>query len=158
MGRYIYSANGDFDGKFWFGVQPSEDCEDIYGFTRTPIEDEEGEDSESWADVWQDDAERVRKALDEQFELAKIPKKERQYDFDSTTDIGNYVWDYLGEYFLQTTPAEPNDTGYFMGDGRPTLYPKNKWQTLAMARVELGLMALNDIRKHGECNWTIDLM
>lgn len=157
MGRYISSANGDFDGKFWFGVQPSEDCEDIYGFTRTPIEDEEGEDSESWADVWQDDAERVRKALDEQFELAKIPKKERQYDFDSTTDIGNYVWDYLGEYFLQTTPAEPNDTGYFMGDGRPTLYSKDKEQTLAMARVELGLMALNDIRKHGECNWTIDL-
>ena len=157
MGRYINSANGDFDGKFWFGVQPSEDCEDIYGFTRTPIEDEEGEDSESWADVWQDDAERVRKALDEQFELAKIPKKERQYDFDSTTDIGNYVWDYLGEYFLQDTPAIPKDTGYYMGDDKPTLYPKDKFQTLAMSRVELGLMALNDIRKHGECNWTIDL-
>ena len=157
MGRYISSANGDFDGKFWFGVQPSEDCEDIYGFSITEPDDNDDYEP-TYADAWQDDGERVRKALDEQFELAKIPKDKRKYDFDSTTEIGSYVWDELGDYFLQDTPAKPNDTGYYMGDGKPTLYPKSEWQTLAMARVELGLMALNDIRKHGECNWTIDLM
>lgn len=157
MGRYISSANGDFDGKFWFGVQPSEDCEDIYGFSITEPDDNDDYEP-TYADAWQDDGERVRKALDEQFELAKIPKDKRRYDFDSTTEIGSYVWDELGDYFLQDTPAKPNDTGYYMGDDRPTLYPKSDWQCLAMSRVELGLMALNDIRKHGECNWTIDLM
>lgn len=157
MGRYYYSANGDFDGKFWFGVQPSEDCEEVYGFSISEPDDNE-EYEATYADAWQDDDKRVREALDKQFDIVNVPKDKRRYEFDSTTEIGSYVWDELSDYFLQDTPAKKGDTGYYMGADKPTKYAKGDDIALAMARVELGLCALNDIRKHGECNWTIDLM
>lgn len=155
MGRYIYTANGDFDGKFWFGVQPSTDCEEIYGFENEPQVDDDGDECVSYTDVWQDDEEAVRKALDKQFELAKIPKDKRKYEFEDSGEIAKYIWEDLLEYFMQETPANPKDIGYYISDDK-TMYPKSNEQVLAMARVDLGLSALNDIRKHGECLWTID--
>ena len=153
MGRYYYCNSGR-EGKFWFAVQPSDDPKTIYHMDEIEPDDEWDEESgysESYADYESDDAESIKKHLDEQFDILGVPKEERKYEME---DVGKYVWDDLCKYYLteeQTKDKDGNtNIGYAMGDDI-TLYPISKEKELAASRVQLGLNIYNEIINEGEC-------
>lgn len=148
MGRYYSTANNDFDGKFWFGVQPSDDPERVFGMKPT------GGD-ESYTDYYLDDndSQSVMNELDKQFSKMGVPQDKRRYRFENADEVAAYVWDELYEYYLtekvtKDIHGQPN-IPWAVGD--KTMYPKSTDKVLAASRVSLGLRILNDLRKHGEC-------
>lgn len=157
MGRYYYNQQGE-EGKFWVGVQPSDDPRTVYGMDE--IEPDEPDESwgEAYMDYWADDSEFIKLKLDMQFVRLGVPVGERKYEFRDATDIGNYVWDELIKYYM--TEEKPKDSriiGYYMGKDEPTLYPIDKDKELAASRIQLGLFILNTIRKYGECSLNAEL-
>ena len=122
------------------------------------IEPEDDEEGEGYQDYECSDAERIKKHLDEQYDILGVPQKERKYKVE---DEGHYVWHDLVKYYLteEQTKDErgyPN-IGYSMGDDRPTMYPINKEKELAASRVQLGLVIYNTILKEGYCMITAEL-
>lgn len=155
MGRYFYTANSDFDGKFWFGVQDSTDPGTVYRMVGYQSCDEE---IEYQAD--EKDSERILRDLDKQYTKLGVEPKKRRYVFDNGNDISEFVWGDLEDYFLQDEckkhPDSTESIPYDVGDGE-TKYPVSSERLLAAARVSLGLRILNDIRKHGECMLTAEV-
>lgn len=148
MGRYYDTAYGDFNGKFWFGVQPSDDPEQVYGMRATC-----GDDSFTDYEAGEEDAENIMNALDEQFKKLGVSKEKRRYRFENSNEVGAYVWDELPDYYLTETVTKGRDgmPNIPWAMGERTMYPKTPEKVLAAARVNLGLNILNDIRKHGIC-------
>lgn len=158
MGRYYYTNNNDFDGKFWFGVQSSDDPERVYGMKPSASYSE----SEVDFDADEQDNERIMTELDRQFSLLGVPKNERRYRFDSANEIGAYVWDDLRDKFLTKKPTRdragrPNIPYGFGDSAKDHMWPRSPEKVLAAARVDLGLRILNDIRIHGACHMTAEL-
>lgn len=154
MGRY-YSTQTGKEGKFWFAVQPSDDPRTVYHMGEIEPDDEWDEESgygESYIDYECGDAERIKKHLDEQYDILGVPKEERKYKLD---DEGHYVWHDLVKYYLteeQTKDAEGHmNIGYHMGDDKPVMYPIDKEKELAASRVQLGLVIYNTILNEGYC-------
>ena len=151
MGRYYSTANNDFDGKFWFGVQPSDDPERVYGMRPSASYDDE-----SFVDYDADDndSDKIMTELDKQFNYLGVPKDKRRYKFENSNETGAYVWDELTDYYLQDEEHK-GEIPYSMGDDQRK-WPISKERMLAASRVQLGLNILNDIRKHGECQMTAE--
>lgn len=163
MGRYYYDQTGN-QGKFWFAVQPSDDPKTIYGMSEVEPDDDWDEDEaddygETYIDYDSSNDEYVKKQLDIQYDILGVPKEERKYECD---DWNAYVWDDLAKYFL-TEQEPPEDesgyrvSGYFMGEGEPTMYPISKEKELAASRVQLGLFIYNSIKNNGSCFMTAEL-
>ena len=156
MGRYYYTANSDFDGKFWFGVQDSTDPGTAYRMVGYQSCDEE---IEYQAD--ERDSDRILRDLDKQYGKLGVKPENRRYTFDNGREISDFVWDDLECYFLQDKCRKHPDTvesiPYDMGLDEPTKWPVSHERLLAAARVDLGLRILNDIRKHGECMLTAEV-
>ena len=156
MGRYYNTQTGK-EGKFWFAVQPSDDPRTIYHMDDVSEYDEE-EDYESYSDYESSDAESIKKHLDEQYDILGVPKEERKYKCE---DEGEYVWETLAKYYL-TEKEPPEDAsghvacGYYMGEGKPTMYPISHAKELAASRVQLGLVIYNTILTEGECLLTAE--
>lgn len=160
MGRYYNTQTGK-EGKFWFAVQPSDDPKTIYHMDEIEPDDEWNEESgysENYADFESDDAESIKKHLDEQYDILGVPKDERKYECEKE---GEYVWEDLAKYYL-TEQEPPKDAmghsacGYYMGEGKPTMYPISKDKELAASRVQLGLVIYNTILTEGECLLTAE--
>lgn len=160
MGRYYNTQTGK-EGKFWFAVQPSDDPKTIYHMDEIePDEewDEESGYSQSYADYESDDAESIKKHLDEQYDILGVPKEERKYECEKE---GEYVWEDLAKYYL-TEQEPPKDAsghvacGYYMGEDKPTMYPISHAKELAASRVQLGLVIYNTILTEGECLLTAE--
>lgn len=114
--------------------------------------DEESEYSESYTDYESADAEKIKRHLDEQYDILGVPKEERKYKLE---DEGEYVWHDLVKYFL-TEQEPPKDeaykvVGYYMGEDKPTMYPISSEKELAASRVQLGLVIYNTILTEGIC-------
>ena len=156
MGRYYNTQTGK-EGKFWFAVQPSDDPRTIYHMDDVSEYDEE-EDYESYSDYESSDAEKIKKHLDEQYDILGVPKEERKYECENE---GEYVWETLAKYYL-TEKEPPKDAsghvacGYYMGEDKPTMYPISKDKELAASRVQLGLVIYNTILTEGECLLTAE--
>ena len=156
MGRYYNTQTGK-EGKFWFAVQPSDDPKTIYHMDDVSEYDEE-EDYESYSDYESSDAEKIKKHLDEQYDILGVPKEERKYECEKE---GEYVWGDLAKYYL-TEQEPPKDAmghsacGYYMGEGKPTMYPISSEKELAASRVQLGLVIYNTILTEGECLLTAE--
>lgn len=155
MGRYYNTQTGK-EGKFWFAVQPSDDPRTIYHMDDVSEYDEE-EDYESYSDYESSDAEKIKKHLDEQYDILGVPKEERKYECEKE---GEYVWEDLAKYYL-TEKEPPKDEaykvcGYYMGEDKPTMYPISKDKELAASRVQLGLVIYNTILTEGECLLTAE--
>lgn len=161
MGRYYYDQTGN-EGKFWFAVQPSDDPKTIYGMSEVEPDDEWDEDNgygETYIDYESSNDEYVKKQLDKQYDILGVPKEERKYECD---DGNAYVWEDLIKYYL--TEQEPQEDatgykacGYFMRDGKPTMYPISSEKELAASRIVLGLFIYNSIKNNGSCFMTADL-
>ena len=157
MGRY-YSVQTGKEGKFWFAVQPSDDPRTVYHMGEIEIEpddewDEESGYSDSYTDYESADAEKIKKHLDEQYDILGVPKEERKYKCENE---GHYVWEDLAKYYL-TEKEPPKDAsghvacGYYMGEDKPTMYPISSEKELAASRVQLGLVIYNTILTEGIC-------
>lgn len=159
MGRYYNTQTGK-EGKFWFAVQPSDDPKTIYHMDEVEPDEEWDEESgygESYTDYESDDAESIKKHLDEQYDILGVPKDERKYKLD---DEGHYVWHDLVKYFLTEEQTKDNDgnenIGYHMGNDKPAMFPITKEKELAASRVQLGLVIYNTILTEGECLLTAE--
>ena len=155
MGRY-YSVQTGKEGKFWFAVQPSDDPRTVYHMGEIEPDDEWDEESgysDSYTDYESADAEKIKKHLDEQYDILGVPKEERKYKCENE---GKYVWEDLAKYYL-TEKEPPKDAmghmacGYYMGDDKPTMYPISSEKELAASRVQLGLVIYNTILTEGIC-------
>ena len=155
MGRY-YSVQTGKEGKFWFAVQPSDDPRTVYHMGEIEPDDEWDEESgysDSYTDYESADAEKIKKHLDEQYDILGVPKEERKYKCENE---GHYVWEDLAKYYL-TEKEPPKDAmghmacGYYMGDDKPTMYPISSEKELAASRVQLGLVIYNTILTEGIC-------
>lgn len=154
MGRY-YSTQTGKEGKFWFAVQPSDDPRTVYHMGEIEPDDEwdeESEYSDSYTDYESADAEKIKKHLDEQYDILGVPKEERKYKCENE---GEYVWEDLAKYYL-TEKEPPEDEaykvcGYYMGEDKPTMYPISSAKELAASRVQLGLVIYNTILTEGIC-------
>ena len=155
MGRY-YSVQTGKEGKFWFAVQPSDDPKTVYHMGEIEPDDEWDEESgysDSYTDYESSDAKKIKKHLDEQYDILGVPKEERKYKCENE---GKYVWEELTKYYL-TEKEPPKDAmghmacGYYMGDDRPTMYPISSEKELAASRVQLGLVIYNTILTEGIC-------
>lgn len=141
MGRYYTSGSGKFDGKFWFGVQPSDDPETIYGMR------EVGTDDSSYSDYESDNSAKVRRVLNKQFDILGVPKDKRVYKFNDDNEVGCYVWDELRDYYMTNDREKGIDRPYYAGEGKPSMYPKSHELELAASRLQLGLCILNEMRE-----------
>ena len=154
MGRYYYTQTGK-EGKFWFAVQPSDDPKTVYHMGEIEPDDEWDEESgysDSYTDYESADAEKIKKHLDEQYDILGVPKEERKYECENE---GHYVWEDLAKYYL-TEQEPPKDEaykvcGYYMGEDKPTMYPISNEKELAASRVQLGLVIYNTILTEGIC-------
>ncbi len=155
MGRY-YSTQTGKEGKFWFAVQPSDDPRTVYHMGEIEPDDEwdeESEYSDTYTDYESADAEKIKKHLDEQYDILGVPKEERKYKCENE---GKYVWEDLAKYYL-TEKEPPKDAmghmvcGYYMGENEPTMYPISSEKELAASRVQLGLVIYNTILTEGIC-------
>ena len=154
MGRYYNTQTGK-EGKFWFAVQPSDDPRTVYHMGEVEPDDEWDEESgysDSYTDYESADAEKIKKHLDEQYDILGVPKEERKYKCENE---GKYVWEDLAKYYL-TEKEPPKDEaykviGYYIGEDKPTMYPISSEKELAASRVQLGLVIYNTILTEGIC-------
>lgn len=146
MGRYYTTASGNYDGKFWFGVQPSDDPETVFGLRETDT------DGDSYADYEGSDKAKVRRKLHKLFDILEVPREKRMFKFDNGDQVGTYVWDELRDYYLTANKNEVYDTdnAWAMGEGK-TMYARSREKELAASRIQLGLNILNEMRTKGVC-------
>lgn len=140
MGRYYTSGSGNFDGKFWFGVQPSDDPETVFGMREVDT------DGSSYSDYETTDRRKVRSAIHKQFDILGVPKEKRELKFNHGNDIGAYVWDELQDYFLTKDKENcVDEVPYSVGNDGGVAYPISREKELAAARLSLGLKILNEM-------------
>ena len=156
MGRYYCTSNGEFDGKFWFGLQGSDEPGWVFGLAGD--ESEDGGEIDYYAT--DDDIERIMRVLDHQYSVLKVNKYRRRYNFDNGQQIGEYVWGELKGTFLcdkmKVGANRVEQIPYSTDDGKHK-YVISEQRVRAASRLDLGLRILNDIRKHGECNLAAEL-
>ena len=161
MGRYYNTSTGR-EGKFMFGVQPSDD----------PFYMGMGEDP-TYIHYYagEDDIEVVKKKLDEQYDLLGVDKKDRLYDLPrnkgGTDDTEAYykweeevmhdkIWRSVKREDM--TEEEKKQVGWssIKGDEYTDL-EIGKGKCLALARIRLGLIILADIEDEGYCSLDAEL-
>lgn len=156
MGRYYYTSNGEFDGKFWFGLQGSDEPGWVFGIAGD--ESEDGSEIEYYAT--DDDVERIMRVLDHQYSILKVGEHKRRYNFDNGQQIGEYIWGDLEDTFLSDKmkiKANGIEKTPYATEENKHRYVISEQRVRAASRLDLGLRILNDIRKHGECNLTAEL-
>lgn len=159
MGRFYQNQFGE-EGKFWFAVQPSDDPETVFdGVDVTEIDDEDEDDNDYYIDYDIDDAEYVKKKLDEQYDILGVPKEKRRFDVP-IGERGKYIWEELFDYIFSHEKPDGFD-GIPYGDYKDgehiTYYALSKEKELAASRLDLGLFILDTIRRAGVCSMTAEL-
>lgn len=141
MGRYWNTSTGR-EGKFGFGCQSSEDPEQFFGMTPTGI---------TYGGA---DEEVVKKKVDEIYDKANVPKKERIYKLKGGNNDDEYedVYQKYHKYFF-----EPRENGGFAGAKGITEGEVFDEAHLYSARLWLGLSILTDIKEDGYCNLEAEL-
>lgn len=132
MGRYY---QGDIEGKFWFGVQSSDDANN-FGGSEIELTDEE---------------------TDDVYELEYFFNKE---DLESInegiqtciTDLGEFK-DKLDEFFEDSSGYNPEELTKHLG------VDASKYRGLmeSYARLHLGEKIKKCVEEKGECNFTAEL-
>lgn len=150
MGRY-YNTNTGRTGKFMFGVQNSDDPE-YMGMSEDP----------SYIQYYasQDDEPKIRKKLDEQYDILGVPNDKRmytygdygEYDKYENSELADRVWvtvnvndkDELAKYDGQTRWASDKGNDYVCFE--------RSGMALVLARIRLGTTILSDIKDEGYCS------
>jgi hypothetical protein len=131
MGRYY---SGDIEGKFWFGVQSSDDASN-FGGTEEMLEDEEGEEIALQYSFFKEDIPGIEEALKEtEHDLGDY--KQKIQDFFSTHDS------YNDEMITRDTGIAPD---------------KVKRVLELYARIILGDKILACVKENGQCVFECEL-
>lgn len=144
MGRYYNTTTGR-GGKFGFGCQSSTDPKDFFGMVETHITYVAGEE---------EDNESIKKKLDEIYDKAGVPEKERVYQLDGSQDEYEAFHNDYHKYFFEA--CEPGE-GNFAGEDGTTEREKFKDAHLYQSRLWLGLVILSDINEEGYCELDAEL-
>lgn len=129
MGRYY---NGDIEGKFWFGVQDSDDAE-FFGASVT---------QPHYLDCYADDINAISKGIAECLD-ALGDNKQKLDDFFNGIEHG-YNDEMIIDYYKRKHDATVTEN-----DIRKML----KWY----ARLELGQKMFDCVKQKGDCSFTAEL-
>lgn len=150
MGRY-YSSN-NFDGKFGFGVQSSDDPS-IFG-----MEEQEPSEITYYLEGTDEAKAHCKKVIDEQYDFLGVAQEDRVYEIEKGGDIWELEEKYYDSGFREWT--EELDKGKIP-------YSSDKWKNgaveikdgieLAWCRVSLGCRIYSDLVKDGYCELTAEL-
>lgn len=143
MGRYYNTTTGR-SGKFGFGCQSSTDPEEFFGMVETCITyvADEG------------DVEDIKAKLNQIYDQAGVPQKERTYVLDGSKDEYEDFYKRYHKYFFERCQE---GEGSFAGENGITEREVFKNAHLAMSRLWLGLIILSDIKDEGECELDAEL-
>lgn len=148
MGRY-YHTNSGREGKFMFGVQPSTDPEEM-GMNEDPtyIQYYAGEE----------DKQKIKKKLDEQYDKLDIPLHERIYYMKDWGEYDKYEKEVLEDKVWVKVKDDSEEAKkykdkakWYCEDKGYTKYER-KGMALILARIRLGLVILSDIEDEGYCS------
>lgn len=160
MGRY-YTMGSGREGKFAFGVQPSDDPE-IFGMGQSHISYYLVADHES--------VENVKKVINEQYQILDVPKHERKFNFKDDDEKQTYLGElWRTKSVVLKERSEGDGIGYALdeiqeaklkAEGKNptdyTAYRVNPEAPLAYSRVCLGLMILQELEEEIEQNGESD--
>lgn len=162
MGRY-YNTN-NFSGKFGFAVQDSNDAE-IFG-----MEEQEPTSIDYYLEGTDEAKEKVRKVLDEQYEMFGIPTDKRIYRIDPSKNYEEFKeLDLLLDKVAYRPYDEEKDKDiipYAMDDETcdklgwkrgTSAVPTDKRYPLARCRIYLGVKILSDLEIDGYCDLNAEL-
>jgi len=139
MGRYY---SGDIEGKFWFGVQGSDDAihfggtyDYIDGEGEVVDEDEQDEAVEMYFHFGQEDVESIKEGIQKCLdELGENHEKIEKF-FDERDSYNDEI----------------------LANALETSVPKTRSLLEHYARLRLGLKIENCVGEKGECNFTAEL-
>lgn len=155
MGRY-YNTNSGREGKFMFGVQPSDDPGEMGMREQDPTM------ITYYAD--DNDVELIKENLDKQYEVLGVPKADRIYYCKTNKEMADYedktlrssVWvDVREDDEVEMKKHEKDTRWYCPKDGYVSFEIPGK--ALALARVRLALIILSDIKDEGYCSLDAEL-
>lgn len=162
MGRYYYTDSG-VEGKFMFGVQPSDDPE-VMG-----MHEQDRSSIDYYAD--EHDVEDITKKLNEQYDLLGVEDKDRLYlvprKDDGTEDYKAYsewessvlhdkVWYSVHRDSMTEEQKKATHWTSPRGDDYVDI-EVGKEKCLALARVRLALDILTDIKYNGYCSLNAEI-
>ena len=147
IGRYYYTDSGR-EGKFMFGVQPSDDPQ-YMGMSEDP----------SYIEYYADDNDepKIREQLDKQYDILGVPKDKRIYyaktpeDYDKfeRDELEDKVWVKVKDGSEEEKKFE-GKTKWWCEDKGYTMYEREN-MALVLARIRLGINILSDIKDDGSC-------
>ena len=131
MGRYY---QGDIEGKFWFGVQSSDDANN-FGGSEIELQDDGGEVMELEYFFNKEDLESINEGIQ-----------------TCITDLGEFKVK-LDEFFADSTGYNPDELAKHLG------ITKEKYSTImySYARLQLGNQIKKCVEANGECRFTAEL-
>jgi hypothetical protein len=131
MGRYY---QGDIEGKFWFGVQSSDDANN-FGGSEIELQDDDGEIYELEYFFNKEDLESINEGIQ-----------------TCITDLGEFK-PKLDEVFSSSNGYNPDELARQLGVGQA------KYSTImdSYARLHLGNKIKKCVEDNGECRFTAEL-
>lgn len=148
MGRYYYTDGGR-EGKFMFGVQPSDDPEYMgMGEDNTTIKyyaDEEGKPA-------------ILERLNEQYDKLGIPEDKRIYYIKNWEEYDKYEKEVLEDkVWIKCKVGSEEEKKHkgeerWAGDNTDEVMFERKGMALILSRIRLGLVILSDIKDNGYCS------
>ena len=131
MGRYY---QGDIEGKFWFGVQSSDDANN-FGGSEIELQDDDGEIYELEYFFNKEDLESINEGIQ-----------------TCITDLGEFR-SKLDEVFSSSNGYNPDELARQLGVGQA------KYSTImdSYARLHLGNKIKKCVEDNGECRFTAEL-
>ena len=133
MGRYYH---GDIEGKFWFGVQSSDDGT-FFG----------AQEYQNTIDYLVDDIEQVKKGIEEC--RNNLGGNEKMLD-DFFKDVHSYNEQMIIDYYKKNTHTNVEFDFEFP-------FERIKYLLAWYARLQLGKEILECVEKNGQCAFTAEL-
>lgn len=155
MGRYYHTDNGA-EGKFMFGVQPSDDPAEM------GMHEQDPQVINYYAD--EDDVPTITKKLDEQYDKLGVPKEQRIYSYDKYEEAIKFEEDVLTDRVFIHVKADDTEARKKYGNitwcsskGNDYVDYEKEGMAICLARVRLALDILSDIKKTGYCSLEAEL-
>ena len=156
MGRYYNTASGR-EGKFMFGVQPSDDPGTMGMREQDPTM------ITYYAD--EHDRDKIIKNLDDQYDLLGVPKEERIYSYKTREQMNKFEEEVLTDRVFVHVRQDDTEalkkyehaSRWCSSKGDDYIDFEKKGKALCLARVRLALDILSDIEQEGYCTLDAEL-
>jgi hypothetical protein len=148
MGRYY---SGDIEGKFWFGVQSSDDASSLGGFPEYVYGDEDVDGDEE--ERYEEDAIGLlyRFGPEQEEDLSEAIYKCKK-------ELGEFI-EKLDKFFEENDSYNDSNLALALGVDGSLGVDESKVRFLLVyyARLKFGEKIQNCLNENGQCNFTADL-